>query len=56
MSVTAGISQGALNNAHAKFGDASQNLIAQIMQGTSYDSHRIDGLNIMVGDLMLNDL
>jgi hypothetical protein len=36
VSATAGISQSGLNNAHAKFGDASQNLVTQIMQGTTY--------------------
>lgn len=41
VSATAGISQAALNNAHAKFGDASQNLITQVMQGTTY--HKLIG-------------
>lgn len=41
VSATAGISQVALNNAHAKFGDASQNLITQVMQGTTY--HKLIG-------------
>ncbi|WP_447856983.1 major capsid protein [Pseudomonas aeruginosa] len=41
VSATAGISQAGLNNAHAKFGDASQNLITQVMQGTTY--HKLIG-------------
>ena len=36
VSATLGISQAALNNTHAKFGDASQNLVTQVMQGTTY--------------------
>lgn len=44
VSATAGISQAALNNSHAKFGDASQNLIAQVMQGTTY--HKLVGQNL----------
>ena len=41
VSATAGITQAALNNAHAKFGDASQSLIAQVMQGTTW--HKLVG-------------
>ncbi|PBJ02098.1 major capsid protein [Pseudomonas sp. ACN5] len=41
VSATAGITQAALNNAHAKFGDASQNLVAQVMQGTTW--HKLVG-------------
>lgn len=41
VSATAGISQAGLNNAHAKFGDASQNLVTQVMQGTTY--HKLIG-------------
>ena len=41
MSATAGISQAGLNSAHARFGDASQNLIAQVMQGTTW--HKLVG-------------
>ena len=36
VSATAGISYSALNSAHAKFGDHSGNLIAQVMSGASY--------------------
>lgn len=41
VSATAGITQAALNIAHAKFGDASQNLVAQVMQGTTW--HKLVG-------------
>ena len=41
VSATAGITQAGLNNAHAKFGDASQSLVAQIMQGTTW--HKLIG-------------
>ena len=41
VSATMGISQAALNNTHAKFGDASQNLVTQVMQGTTY--HKLIG-------------
>jgi hypothetical protein len=41
VSATLGITQSALNNAHAKFGDASQTLVAQVMQGTTY--HKLIG-------------
>ncbi|ACT50871.1 major capsid protein [Methylovorus glucosotrophus] len=41
VSATLGISQVALNNSHAKFGDASQTLVAQVMQGTTY--HKLVG-------------
>lgn len=41
VSATAGITQAALNNAHAKFGDASQNLVAQVMRGSTW--HKLIG-------------
>jgi hypothetical protein len=41
VSATLGISQSGLNSAHAKFGDASQNLVAQVMQGTTW--HKLVG-------------
>jgi len=41
ISGTAGISQAALNNSHALFGDRSSALIAQIMTGASY--HKLVG-------------
>ncbi len=44
VSGTAGISYGAMNDAHAKFGDHSGNLIAQVMNGTTY--HKLIGNNL----------
>lgn len=44
VSASAGISYSALNNAHAKFGDASSNLIAQVMNGAAY--HKLVGQNL----------
>lgn len=41
VSATAGITQAGLNNAHAKFGDASQNLVAQVMRGSTH--HKLIG-------------
>lgn len=41
ISASAGLTQGALNNTHAKFGDASQMLVTQIMTGASY--HKLIG-------------
>lgn len=41
VSATLGITQSALNNSHAKFGDASQNLVAQVMQGSTW--HKLVG-------------
>lgn len=44
VSATTGISQAGLNSAHAKFGDASQNLVAQVMTGSSW--HKLVGQNL----------
>ena len=44
VSATAGISQSGLNNSHAKFGDASQNLVAQVMTGSTW--HKLVGQNL----------
>lgn len=44
VSGSAGVSYGALNSAHAKFGDASGNIIASVMTGAVY--HKLIGLNI----------
>ncbi|MFU6376417.1 major capsid protein [Metapseudomonas otitidis] len=41
VSAIGGISQSGLNSAHAKFGDASQNLVTQVMQGTTW--HKLVG-------------
>lgn len=41
ISATLGITQGALNNTHALFGDASQTLVADVMKGSTY--HKLIG-------------
>ncbi|CAI8711943.1 major capsid protein [Pseudomonas sp. IT-P291] len=41
VSATTGITQAGLNSAHSKFGDASQSIVAQIMQGTTW--HKLVG-------------
>lgn len=46
VSATTGITQSALNTAHSKFGDNSQNLISQVMRGSV--NHRL------IGDALLN--
>jgi len=45
VSATAGVSYGAINNAHALFGDASQRLVAQVMNGAMY--HKLIGQNLV---------
>lgn len=44
VSATAGITYTAINAAHAKFGDASMRLVAQVMNGTTY--HALIGQNL----------
>jgi hypothetical protein len=44
VSATTGITQAGLNSAHAKFGDASQNLVAQVMTGSTW--HKLVGQNL----------
>ena len=44
VSGSAGISYVEMNNAHAKFGDHSGSLIAQVMNGTAY--HKLIGINL----------
>lgn len=44
VSATAGVSQIALNNAHAKFGDASGSLVAKVMTGATF--HKLIGQNL----------
>lgn len=44
VSATLGLSYTALNDAHAKFGDASGSLVASVMNGTAY--HKLIGLNL----------
>ena len=46
ISASAGVTQSALNNTHALFGDASQRLITQVMTGTVY--HKL------IGDALTN--
>lgn len=44
VSASAGISYGAMNAAHALFGDSSMSLVAQVMNGTAY--HKLIGQNL----------
>ena len=44
VSASAGLSYNAMNDAHAKFGDHSGNLVAQIMAGADY--HKLIGANL----------
>ncbi|MCG6540178.1 major capsid protein [Pseudomonas sp. KSR10] len=44
VSATAGITYAAINAAHAKFGDASARLVAQVMNGTTF--HALIGQNL----------
>lgn len=44
VSASAGISYSALNDTHAKFGDASMSLVANVMNGQAY--HKLIGQNI----------
>lgn len=44
VSATLGLSYTAMNDAHAKFGDASGALVAQVMNGQAY--HKLIGLNL----------
>lgn len=44
VSATAGINYGTINDAHAKFGDRSGNLVAQVMTGQVY--HKLIGQNL----------
>ncbi|MNQ86659.1 hypothetical protein D3C85_1018580 [compost metagenome] len=45
VSATLGITQSALNNSHAKFGDSSQNLVTQVMQGSTW--HKLVGQGLV---------
>ena len=47
VSATAGLSYAAMNNAHAKFGDRSGNIVADVMRGSVY--HKFIGQNITNG-------
>ncbi len=44
VSATAGITYGAINSAHAKFGDRSANIVANVMTGAIY--HKLIGQNL----------
>ena len=44
VSATAGVGYAGLNSAHAKFGDRSGNIVANVMRGAVY--HKLIGLNI----------
>lgn len=44
VSASAGLTYVAMNNAHAKFGDHSGNLVASVMRGVDY--HKLIGLNL----------
>ena len=44
VSATLGLSYSAMNDAHAKFGDASGNLFASVMNGSAY--HKLIGANL----------
>lgn len=44
VSATAGINYGSINGAHAKFGDRSGDLVAQVMNGATY--HKLIGQNL----------
>lgn len=44
ISASAGITQSALNNTDAKFGDSSMNLVARVMRGSTY--HKLIGQNL----------
>lgn len=44
VSATLGVSYTAMNDAHAKFGDASNSIVANVMNGTAY--HKLIGLNL----------
>lgn len=44
VSASLGISYSAMNDTHAKFGDSSQQLVAQVMNGTAY--HKLIGQNL----------
>lgn len=50
VSATDGIDYVAMNNAHAKFGDHSQSLVAQVMNGTVY--HKLIGQNLTNGETL----
>jgi hypothetical protein len=52
VSATAGISQAAINGSHAKFGDHSNNLRAQVMTGEVF--HKLIGQNLANAERLFN--
>lgn len=52
VSATAGISYTALNGAHAKFGDSSSLIVANVMNGATY--HKLIGANITNAGTLFN--
>lgn len=52
VSATAGVSYGAINGAHAKFGDASGLLVAQVMTGEVF--HKLVGQNLANASQLFN--
>lgn len=62
VSATGGITQVAMNGSHAKFGDASQTLVAQVMDGVTYhaligealsnQSHLFSSETVLVVDIL----
>jgi hypothetical protein len=52
VSASAAVSQAALNNAHAKFGDASGTLVASVMNGAT--AHKLIGQNLANANSLYN--
>ena len=52
VSATAGITYSAINSAHAKFGDASARIVAQVMTGAMY--HKLIGQNLANAEKLFN--
>ena len=52
VSATAGVTYGAINGAHAKFGDASGLLVAQVMTGEVF--HKLVGQNLANAQQLFN--
>lgn len=47
---TGGITHSAINSGHAKFGDASSRIVADIMNGSTY--HKLIGTNLLNGQML----
>lgn len=52
VSATAGVDYSAINGAHAKFGDASARIVAQVMTGAMY--HKLIGQNLANAEKLFN--